>query len=94
MAQGILESQNFDRYMSLSEKQHRHAALAANDAFAAAMTNAVRSGCEHVAPGTFVDLTPSYARLIRGESASSACGSPAAMCFEQGGAAAGAEAMK
>lgn len=62
MAQGILESQNFDRYMSLSEKQHRHAALAANDAFAAAMTSAVRRGREHVAPGTFVDLTPSYAR--------------------------------
>lgn len=94
MAQGILESQNFDRYMSVSEKAHRHASIAANDAFAAAMTNAVRNGREHVAPGTFVDLTPSYARLIRGESAGSACGSPALMCFESGGAAAGAEAMK
>jgi hypothetical protein len=94
MAQGILESQNFDRYMSLSEKQHRHAALAANDAFAAAMNQQITRGRESAVAGTFVDHTPAYGRLIRGESASSACGSPALMCFEQGGAAAGAEAMK
>lgn len=94
MAQGTLETHDFDRYMNLAEKSDRQTALAANDAFTAALTRAVRRGRESAVPGTFVDHTPTYARLIRGEIAISACGSPAAMCFDSGGAQAGAETMK
>lgn len=90
MAQGTLESRDFDRYMSLSEKEARSTALAANDAFTAALTRAIGKGRETVCPGTFVDLSPTFARRIIGEAALSACGSPAAMCLDSGGA----ESMK
>jgi hypothetical protein len=47
-----------------------------------------------VTAGTFVDLSPTYARTIRGDGAMSFCGSPAAMCADRGGAPSGAETMK
>lgn len=94
MAEGILESRDFDRYLSLSEKEARAAAVAANDAFILAMAKAVRRGCEQATPGTYVDTSPTYARTIRGEAPMSGCGSPAAMCADRGGAPNGAEAMK
>lgn len=90
MAQGILESRDFDRYMSISEKEHRHASITANDAFAAAMNKQIGRGRETASPGTFVDTSPTYARRIIGELSISACGSPSAMCLDSGGA----ESMK
>lgn len=95
MSFGILESRDFDQYLSLSEKAERAAAIASNDAFVLAMGRAVRRGRETAKPGTFVDLTPPIGAIrIRGEVLMSACGSPAAMCLETGGAPSGAETMK
>jgi hypothetical protein len=84
MSEGILESNDFDRYLSLSEKEQRSAAIASNDAFILAMARAVRKGCEKAIPGTFKDHTPSNARRIYADVSVSACGSPAAMCLESG----------
>lgn len=95
MSEGILESRDFDRYTSLSEQAARDAAMAANGAFHAAMTIAIRRGRENAKPGTYVDTTPPIGAIrIRGEIAISACGSPAQMCMEIGGAPSGAESMK
>lgn len=94
MAEGILEHRDFDRYLSLSEKAERTAAVTANDAFIAAMGLAIQKGRETATPGIFVDRTPTFGRRIYGEVAMSPCGSPAAMCTEAGGAPSGAEAMK
>ena len=94
MSEGKLESKDFDRYLSLSEKEHRAAAVASNDAFILAMANAVRRGRERAKPGTFVDHTPTHARRLYGEARISACGSPAAMCLEAGRAGGGAESLK
>lgn len=94
MSEGLLEARDFDRYLSLSEKSERAAAIASNEAFTAAMTKAIGKRCERASAGTFVDHTPTFARTIRGETAMSACGSPAAMCAERGGAPNGAETMK
>lgn len=90
MAEGLLESTDFERYLSLSEKASRSDAIAANDAFIAAMNREIKRGKLKARAGTFVDHTPSYARLIRGEAPMSVCGSPAAMCFDSGGSARGA----
>lgn len=94
MAEGKLEAQDFEKYLSLSEKEARTAALAANDAFTRAMQKAVKRGREKAKPGTYVDTSPTFARTIRGEAPMSGCGSPGAMCAERGGTPAGAEAMK
>lgn len=95
MSEGKLELHDFDRYLSLSEKEMRHQAIASNDAFLLAMTKAVRKGRESAKPGTYVDLSPAIGSYrIRGEVLMSACGSPAAMCCEAGGAGIGAVAMK
>lgn len=90
-----LDGPNFDHYLSLAEKEAHHAAVTSNDAFVAAMQKAVRRGRENVTEGTFVDHTPPIgAKRLRGILPMSACGSPAAMCMESGGAHIGAEAMK
>lgn len=95
MADGKLECQDFDRYLSLSEKEGRSAAMASNDAFILAMANAVKRGKEKARPGTYVDHSPAIgARRMYGDAPMSCCGSPAAMCMEAGGTHSGAEAMK
>jgi hypothetical protein len=95
MADGILETRDYDRYLSVSEKQERQAALAANEAFARAMTKAVARGGEKVRAGTFVDHSPTQARRIYAEARVSACGSPGAMCLESGAMqAGGAQSLK
>ncbi len=90
-----LKSGDFDNFVSLSEKEQHKSAIASNDAFLLAMRKAVSRGREKAVDGTYVDLTPPInARRIRGEVLMSACGSPAALCTEIGGAAIGAESMK
>jgi hypothetical protein len=90
-----LEGADFDRYLSISERAAHDAAVASNDAFILAMARAVKRGREKVTPGTFVDTSPPIGALrIRGDVVMSACGSPAAMCMEQGGAHSGAASMK
>ncbi|MCS3725452.1 hypothetical protein [Bradyrhizobium betae] len=80
-----LERVDFDKYLTLSEKAQRDAAIASNDAFIAAMTKASAKGRERVRPGTYVDTTPPLgAHFIRAIAPHSACGSPAAMCIERG----------
>jgi hypothetical protein len=83
-----LEASEFDRWLTLSEKAAHDAAVKNNDAFSAAMNRAIRRGKVKVAPGTFVDTTPSTAHRIRGDVVmASGCGSPAAMCVDSGGEA-------
>lgn len=95
MAEGKLETFDFDKYLSLSEKTERASAVAANDAFIRAMANAVKRGREKAKSGTYIDHSPAiYARRIRADMILSACGSPAALCMESGGSHIGAEAMK
>jgi hypothetical protein len=95
MSEGLLESRDFDRYLSLSEKSAHDEAIAANDAFTAAMNKAIGKRREKATPGTFVDHTPPIgAKRLYGDVIMSPCGSPAAMCMESGGAQAGAETMK
>lgn len=85
MAEGKLQSDDFDRYLSLSEKEERRAAVASNDAFTLAMNAAVKRGREKVRVGTIVDTSPPINHIrIRGNSIFSACGSPSAMCLEVG----------
>lgn len=92
---GILESHDFDRYLSLSEKSERVTAIKANDAFVLAMAKAVKRGREKVKPGTYVDSSPPIgARRIYADVILSPCGSPAAMCLESNGAPGGAQSMK
>jgi hypothetical protein len=80
-----LENVDFDKYLSLSEKAARDEAIAANEAFTAAMTKALKRGRERATPGTYVDRSPSLsARFIHAIAPHSACGSPAAMCIERG----------
>lgn len=94
MSLSLLETRDFDRHLSLSEKAARDETRRASEAFAAAMNRAIKRGKVKVTPGTFVDDTPTFARRIHGEAPMSACGSPAAMCMEASGAPGGAEAMK
>lgn len=79
---GKLESRDFETYLSQAALAERDGALAANAAFTAALNRQIGRGREKAVPGTFIDLTPSYARTLRGESFGSGCGSPAAMCVE------------
>jgi hypothetical protein len=95
MAEGKLESDDFDRYLSTSEKEERRSTIASNDAFVLAMANAVKRGREKVKLGTYVDNSPPIGHVrIRGEVTVSACGSPAAMCLEVGSRDGGAGALK
>jgi hypothetical protein len=83
MSMTNLDSRDYDRFLTLTEKAERENAVAANDAFAKAMGKAIKRGREKVKAGTFVDLsTPVSARRIRGEHTASSCGSPAAMCAD------------
>lgn len=77
-------------------QQAQHAmAIKANESFVAAMNKAITRGREKVKPGTTIDLSPPIgAKRLYGILPMSACGSPAAMCMEAGGAQAGAEVMK
>ncbi len=76
-------------------KAERAIAVAANDGFVAAMNKAIGRKSEKVTPGTFIDKSPPIgAKRMYGIAAVSACGSPAAMCLDVGGAQAGAETMK
>lgn len=95
MAEGLLESQDFEKYITLSEKAAHDAAVKSNDAFILAMARAVKRGRENVKVGTYVDTSPPIgARRIYGDVIMSPCGSPSAMCAESGGAPGGAEALK
>jgi len=95
MSDNKLEGADYDRWLSQSEVAAHNAVVASNDAFILAMAKAVKRGREKVTPGTFVDTSPPIGALrIRGDVVMSACGSPAAMCMEQGGAHSGAESMK
>lgn len=86
---------DYDPETSNQRKLDHEANIAANDRFVAAVAKAVLRGKEKARPGTFVDLTePIYHKRIRPEPFISACGSPAALCIEGGGAASGAETMK
>jgi hypothetical protein len=52
-----LEHTDYDRFLSFSAKAEHDAAVAANEAFIAAMTEASARGLERVKPGTFVDTS-------------------------------------
>jgi hypothetical protein len=80
----MTEITDIDRWISLSERAAQEQAIAANEAFAAAMNKAIKRRREKVVLGTFVDRTSTSALRIRGETAMSGCGSPAAMCAESG----------
>lgn len=85
---------DIDRWISLSERADQEEAIATNDAFVARMNAAIVNRREIARPGTFVDLSPTSARRIRGNVAMSSCGSPAAMCAENGYAGGATETMK
>lgn len=95
MSLARLETRDFDKWLSLSEKAERDARIAANDAFIAAMTKASAKGREKVTPGTYVDKTPPIGiRFIRPEFTMSACGSPAALCVERGANPGGTDTLR
>jgi len=78
-----MDSAEFDRWMTIEERDRRQAAQKSNDAFVAAMNKAIKKGRCKATLGTFVDLSPPIgARRISAEVSRSACGSPAAMCGE------------
>jgi hypothetical protein len=63
-----LEAQDYDRYLSHSEKAAHEAAIISNDAFVAAMNKQIGRKREKAVAGTFVDLTPHpFARRFVGE---------------------------
>lgn len=65
------------------QKAQRAAAVAANDAFVAALAGAIAKGRERAVPGTVVDTTPAlYHKRVRADAPVSMCGSPAALCVE------------
>jgi hypothetical protein len=80
-----LEERDFDRYLTLSEKAARADTVKQDEAFAAAMLGAIRRGKVKVVIGTIVDDLPLMVARIQGYAAVSSCGSPAAMCVDQGG---------
>ena len=78
-----MNSSDFDRWITLAEREAHAIAVKADDAFVAAMNRAIRKGRCKAEPGTFVDLTPPIgARRIHAEISRSSCGSPAALCGE------------
>lgn len=80
-----LDDGDFNRFVTLSEKAQRADTVKQDEAFAAAMLGAIRRGKVEVAIGTIVDDRPLMAARIQGYAAVSSCGSPAAMCVDQGG---------
>jgi hypothetical protein len=75
--------EDFDRYLSLSERDAHDAAVASNDAFVEAMTREIGRGRVKAVAGTYVDTSPPVgAKRLRGILPMSACGSPGAMCME------------
>ncbi len=60
MSHGVLDTRDFDLYLSLSEKAARDETKRANDAFAAAMNREIMRGRIRARPGTFVDRSPHY----------------------------------
>lgn len=94
MAQAQLELRDFDTYHDLCERAIRKHTIDTDDAFSAAMKQAIKRGRERVKPGTFVDRTATYARQLRGEVAMSVTGSPAQMCLERAVAEAGSATLK
>ena len=90
-----LDDATFNKFTTISEREAINQAIAANEAFTAAMNKAIKRGKVNAVPGTFVDTTPAIgARRLRGDVVMSPCGSPAQMCMESGGAHSGAQAMK
>ena len=89
-----LKNGDFDNFVSLSEREIKAHAIAANDAFTAALARAIKRGRETARPGIHVDLSPSTVHRIRGDVAISPCGSPAQMCADSGYAGGLAEAVK
>jgi hypothetical protein len=89
-----IDDAKFDHIISLNEKAEREAAVESNDAFAAAMRREIGRGRIHATAGTFIDMSPTYARRIRGEIAISSCGSPAAMCMDSSGSRSGTQSLK
>jgi hypothetical protein len=85
---------DFDRWISLSERADQEEAIACNDAFVARMNAAIGRKRETAKPGIYVDLTPSTVHRIRGDLPISPCGSPAAMCADNGYAGGLTEAVK
>lgn len=86
---------DFSRALSATDRGYRDSIIAANDKFIALMARSVIKGKEKAVAGTFVDTTPPiHARRIRGEVPMSACGSPAAMCTDIGGAPSGAQTLR
>lgn len=74
-----------DEYPAIAAERRQRALIAANDAFVAAMTRAVKKKRERATFGTFVDVSSTgRAVRIRGDVTLSGCGSPAAMCAESG----------
>lgn len=93
--QSRLETIDFDKYLTLAELAAQAVAIAANDAFTAAMNREIDKGRVKAVAGTFVDLTPPIGAFrVRPDVLMSFCGSPAQMCMEAGGAQSGAETMK
>lgn len=69
----------------LQELAAREHAERADLLFKARMLRAIKRGREHAKPGTYVDLTASpRAMRAKRQDGLSSCGSPAAMCADQG----------
>jgi hypothetical protein len=71
-------------YIEIGDRQHALAQIIADNAFALAMAAAIASRQETAVPGVHVDHRPLLTTLWRGYAVSSGCGSPAAMCVDQG----------
>ena len=85
---------DFSRTLTVGDREYRDSLIAANDRFIALMARAVIKGKEKAVAGTHVDNSPRVFRVIRGEAPMSACGSPAAMCTDVGGAPSGAQTLR
>lgn len=80
-----LSDDDFETTVRYSDKAYRDDSVRANDAFVAAMNDAIKRKREKVKFETFVDTTPPIGHVrIRGEAIFSSCGSPAAMCVDIG----------
>lgn len=92
---GKLEANDFDKWLSQSERIARDNAIASNDAFVEAMARASARGKEKVRPGIYVDTSPPIAaKRLTGEPIMSGCGSSAAMCLSHAVPQQASEAMR
>jgi hypothetical protein len=90
-----LSDDDFETAVLYSDKVRRSENLSANDAFVKAMNAAIARKREKVKFETIVDSTPPIGHIrIRGNAIFSACGSPAAMCFDVGDHHGGAQTLK